>query len=362
MFDFAGARIVVVGPLPPPSGGMANQTRQLQRLLSEEGAEVSLVETNAPYRPAFVGRVPGVRAFFRLVPLSRAAPWRRTRGVRSSTSWRTPAGPGIFSRRRRSRAAARAGVPAVLNYRGGDAERFFSRSFRAVEKTLRTAAVVVVPSDFLKDVFARRGVSTSVVPNVVDLERFFPETRSRNGSGPHLLIARHLEPIYDVETGLRAFELLRRRFPAAVLDVAGAGPERARLERLSRELGLERSVRFLGQVENETMPSLYRSADIALNPSLVDNMPISILEALASGVPVVSTSSGGIPALVKADEEALLVPPRDPEAMANALIALWEAPARRSALREAGLRRASAFGWSSVREEWRRVYERATSK
>ncbi len=144
--------------------------------------------------------------------------------------------------------------------------------------------------------------------------------------------------------------------------MAGAGPERARLERLSRELGLESSVRFLGQVENETMPSLYRSADIALNPSLVDNMPISILEALASGVPVVSTSSGGIPAMVKADEEALLVPPRDPEAMANALIALWEAPARRSSLREAGLRRASAFGWSSVREEWRRVYERATSE
>ena len=124
--------------------------------------------------------------------------------------------------------------------------------------------------------------------------------------------------------------------PTAVLDVAGTGPDRDRLERLSGDLGLERSVRFLGQVENEAMPSLYRSADIALNPSLVDNMPISILEALASGVPVVSTNSGGIPAMVKAGEEAVLVSPRDPEAMASAVIALWEAPGRRTALQGGG--------------------------
>jgi len=371
VFDFSGARIALVGPLPPPPGGMANQTKQLQRLLSEEGAEVSLVATNAPYRPAFVRLVPGVRAFCRLVPYR-----ARLRGVareaslfhvmaNSGWAWHFFAAPAL-------RAAHQAGVPAVLNYRGGDAERFFARSFAAVEKTLRTAAAVVVPSDFLKGVFAKHGVAADVVPNIVDLERFRPMPVSTNGGGlarrslgeggPRLLIARHLEPIYDVETGLRAFHLLRQRYPAALLDVAGTGPDRDRLERLSGDLGLERSVRFLGQVENETMPSLYRSADIALNSSLVDNMPISILEALASGVPVVSTSSGGIPAMVKAGEEAVLVSPRDPEAMANAIIALWEAPALRAELREAGLRKASAFGWSSVREEWRRVYERATSK
>lgn len=370
MFDFAGARIVLVGPLAPPSGGMANQTRQLQRLLSEEGAEVTVVPTNAPYRPPFVGRFPGVRALFRLVPY-RARLRSAARGAtlfhvmaNSGWAWHFFAAPAL-------RAAHRAGVPAVLNYRGGDAERFFARSFPVVERSLRMAANVVVPSEFLREVFARHGVATDVVPNIVDLEQFRP-TASMNGGGlvrrslgeggPHLLIARHLEPIYDVETGLRAFQLLRHRYPTAVLDVAGAGPDRERLERLSGDLGLERSVRFLGQVENETMPALYQAADIALNPSLVDNMPISILEALASGVPVVSTSSGGIPAMVKADEEAVLVPPRDPGAMANAVAALWEAPERRAALREAGLRRAGAFGWSSVREEWRLVYERATAE
>ncbi|HEY7698016.1 MAG TPA: glycosyltransferase, partial [Vicinamibacteria bacterium] len=166
MFDFEGARIALVGPLPPPSGGMANQTKQLQRLLSGEGAEVSLVQTNAPYQPAFVGRVPGVRAFFRLVPY-RARLRSVARGVKlfhvmanSGWAWHFFAAPAL-------RAAHRAGVPAVLNYRGGDAERFFARSFAVVEKTLRTAAAVVVPSDFLRGVFARHGVAVDVVPNII---------------------------------------------------------------------------------------------------------------------------------------------------------------------------------------------------
>jgi phenylacetate-CoA ligase len=273
----------------------------------------------------------------------------------SGWAWHFSAAPALA-------AAHRAGVPAVLNYRGGDAERFFARSFRHVEKSLKTAAAVVVPSVFLRDVFARYGVAAGVVPNVIDLERFHPGSNAKNGGGPRLLIARHLEPIYDVETGIRAFHILRQRYPTAVLDVAGAGPERARLERLRRELGLDRSVRFLGQVDNESMPSLYHSADIALNPSRVDNMPVSILEALASGVPVVSTSSGGIPAMVKAGEEAELVPAGDAAAMASAVAGLWEAPERRSALREAGLRKASGFGWVPVREQWRQVYERVASQ
>jgi phenylacetate-CoA ligase len=282
----------------------------------------------------------------------------------SGLAWHLFAAPAL-------RAAHRAGVPAVLNYRGGDAERFFARSFRMVERTLRTAAAVVVPSDFLAEVFARHGVATEVVPNIIDLDRFRPRAMSNNGSGlvrrglreggPRLLIARHLEPIYDVETGIRALQILRQRYPTAVLDVAGAGPDRRRLERLSAELGVEGSIRFLGQVDNDQMPSLYQSADFALNPSLVDNMPISILEALASGVPVVSTTAGGVPAMVKAGEEAVLVSPRDPGAMANELAALWEAPERMAALSTAGLRKAGAFGWSTVREQWRRVYDRAAA-
>lgn len=218
-----------------------------------------------------------------------------------------------------------------------------------------------MPSGFLEHVFEKHGVSVEVVPNIIDVDRFQPGSRTANGSGPLVLIARNLESIYDVETGIRAFRRLREAAPDARLEIAGTGPEAKRLKALTDGLGLSSSVRFLGRVDNDEMPAIYRSADLALNTSLVDNMPISILEALASGVPVVSTRVGGVPALVEDGREAVLVPPHDAEAMAEALVSLWRSSERRDALREAGLERAKAFSWSSVREQWARVYGDAVS-
>ena len=357
MFDFATARIVLVGPLPPPSGGMANQTEQLGRLLSEEGARVRIVQTNAPYRPPAVRRLRGVRALFRFVPYVR----KLRRSMREATivhimansgwAWHLIAAPAL-------RVAHGAGVPITLHYHGGDAEKFFARSFRKVENSLRLADAVAVPSKFLEGVFREVGVRVSVVPNIVDLERFHARLpRVENGRGPRILIARNLEPIYDIETGLRAFARLRQTCSRATLDVAGSGPEKGRLEALAAELELGDAARFLGRIPNEEMPRLYAQADIALNTSLVDNMPISVLEAFASGVPVVSTRVGGVPALVGDGKEAVLVAPGEPREMALALESLWKTPAQREALRLAGLEKAKHFGWASVREQWARIYE-----
>lgn len=354
--DFASSRIVLVGPLPPPYGGMANQTRQLARLLEGEGAAVTIVQTNAPYQPAWVEKLRGIRAVFRFVPYLRAL----RRAAREATlfhvmansgwAWHLFAAPALY-------VAHAFDVPVVLNYRGGDAERFFAKSYRTVERSLRWADDVVVPSRFLTEVFAQFGARTRVVPNIIDLERFRPRSLpASNGTAPRVLIARSLECIYDIETGIRAFAKLRECFAGATLDVAGSGPERSRLEALTQQLGLTAAVRFLGRVDHDAMPKLYAEADIALNPSLVDNMPNSVLEALASGVAVVSTNVGGVPALVEDAREALLVPPGDPDVMGRALVSLWRAPETRSAMRDAGLAKARAFGWSVVREQWADVY------
>jgi glycosyltransferase involved in cell wall biosynthesis len=214
-----------------------------------------------------------------------------------------------------------------------------------------------VPSAFLEGVFARRGIVADVVPNIVDLDRFRPRTAGAMRS-PCMLVARSLEAIYDVATALRALALVREREPLACMIVAGSGPERARLEALAGELALGAAVRFTGAVDNARMPELYAEADIAVNPSTVDNMPISLLEAFASGVPVVSTDVGGVPFIARDGDTALLVPAGDPRAMADALLRLIADRALYARLRAAALDDVQRYGWPRVREAWIACYRR----
>jgi glycosyltransferase involved in cell wall biosynthesis len=346
-------RIALVGPLPPPSGGMANQTRQLAALLGAEGVHVEVVQVNAPYRPAWVGALRGIRAACRLLPYA-VRLWRTSGRVQlvhvmanSGWAWHLFAAPAILIARVRK-------VPVVVNYRGGDAERFFATSFARVRPVLARAAAVVVPSRFLATVFARHGVAVRIVPNIVDVARF--SRRAAAPAQPHLVVTRNLEPIYDVDTAIRAFALVRERHPGARMTIAGSGPEETALRALARELGVADAVAFSGRVENRDMPALYQSASLMLNPSTVDNMPISILEAWASGVPVVSTNVGGVPFLVDEGRNALLVEPGRPDAMAAAALRVLDSPALAASLAEAGRAAAEQFAWPRVRQAWLEVY------
>ncbi len=342
---------------------MANQCEQLLRLWRAEGVAVELVQTNAPYRPAWVGGVPVLRAGFRLLPYL-ARLWRalgRAEVVHvlanSGWSWHLFAAPAMVLARAR-------GVAAVVNYRGGEADAFFSAAPRHVLRALARAELRVVPSAYLLRVFARHGLDAEVVPNIVDLSRFAPAASGAVRGfvdAPHLLVSRNLEPIYDLPTALRAFALLRHRLPCARLTLAGSGPEELALRRLAGELGLADAVVFTGRIENARMPALLAQADLLLNPSTVDNMPISILEAFASGMPVVSTDAGGIPDLVNDGVEGLLVPVGDPAAMAAAALRVLTDPALAARLRAAGLDAAQQYAWPHVRGQWLAVYRRAAA-
>jgi glycosyltransferase involved in cell wall biosynthesis len=349
--------ICIVGPLPPPCGGMANQCEQLLRLLREEGLEVELVRTNAPYRPAWVARVPLLRAVCRLLPYL-VQLWQAIgrAGVihllaNSGWAWHLLATPALIVARLRQR-------PVIINYRGGNADEFFAGAPKHVLGLLARASLRVTPSTFLLRVFSGYGLTAEVIPNIIDLSRFSPVAPRSFGDAPHLVVTRNLEPIYDMPTAILAFALIRTAFPQARLTIAGTGPELSRLQTLVAKLGLQNSVRFVGRVANEDMPDLYASADCLLNPSTVDNMPISILEAFASGVPVVSTCAGGIPDLVEDGVSGLLVPVGDPQAMAREALQVLQNAGLAAALRQAGLAQAGRYAWPQVRRLWLDAYRR----
>ena len=349
--------VCVVGPLQPPSGGMANQCEQLVRLLRADGASVELVCTNPPYRPRWIGSLPVLRAGFRLLPyllhlwraIGRAAVVHVL--ANSGWAWHLFAAPAIVVARWRD-------TPVIINYRGGNADSFLARAPRHVRRLLAAGSLRVTPSVFLQRVFAKYGLSADVVPNIIDLSRFAPVPRRSFGDAPHLVVTRNLEEIYDIPTALRAFVRIRTAFPQAQLTVAGSGPEGERLQALAGELGLRDSVRFAGRIANVAMPAIYAAADCMLNPSTVDNMPNSILEAFASGVPVVSTDAGGIPDLVRDGVSGLLVAVGDEQAMARAALRVLQNGELATALRQAGLEQAASYAWPQVRARWLAAYSR----
>jgi len=346
----------LVGPLPPPSGGMANQTEQLARLLGEAGLDVELVQVNRELRPEWLERLRWLRAILRLLPYGIRL-WRCSGRVdvmhvmaNSGWSWHLHAVPAIWIAHAR-------GVPVIVNYRGGEAGAFLARQSKWVRPSLRRAHAVIVPSGFLESVFRRFGVKTEIVPNIVDLSRFHPAPMRADGH--HLIVTRNLEGLYDIGTALHAFSQVARAFPDATLSIAGSGPKLSDLRRLAAELGVESRVRFTGRLDNERIAELYRQADVVLNPSTADNMPNALLEAMASGVPIVSTDVGGIPFLVEDRESALLVPPRDPARMAAMAIEVLSSPELARQLRAAGIERAAQFTWREIRPVLFAVYARA---
>lgn len=354
-------RVCLVGPLPPPAGGMANQCEQLGRLLRADGIEVEFVRTNAPYRPALAGRVPLVRACFRLIPYL-VALWRAAGRAdvmhvyaNSGWSWHLVATPALAVARLR-------GIGAIVNYRGGQAASFFAAAPRRVLRELRRAEARIVPSPFLQRVFAEHGLDAAIIANVIDLRRFSSSAARVPHSAPHLVVTRNLEPIYGVSVALDAFARVRKAIPEARLTIAGVGPERAALERLAADLGVAAAVTFAGAIANADMAALYASADLMLNASRVDNMPISLLEALASGVPVVTTAAGGIPDLVVDGVTALLVPVDDAAALAGACLCVLRDPELAARLRGAGLAEVARYSWERVGPQWRQAYREVAQR
>jgi L-malate glycosyltransferase len=250
------------------------------------------------------------------------------------------------------------GKRVILNYHSGEAEDHLARWGILVHPWLRLAHEVVVPSEYLQSVFRRFGYHARVIRNVVDTERF--AYRERAPLRPRLLSARNLEPHYGVDDVLRAFALVKARYPAASLTVAGYGSEEPRLRGLAASLGVD-GIDFVGRTAPAAMPALYQACDIFVNASRVDNQPVSVLEAFAAGLPVVSSGTGDIANMVRDGETGTIVPTGDPAAMAAAVGALLDDPARALELARRARREVDRYTWPAVRGQWVALYARSAA-
>jgi glycosyltransferase involved in cell wall biosynthesis len=341
-----GRTVVVAASVDTP-GGQGVQALALVEGLRSVGRAVELVPVDAPFpRPlALVRRVPYARTilneFFFLRRL-RAVRGADTVVVFAAAHWSFRLGPVPAIA-----AARRTGAYTVLAYHSGEAEEHFRNGGRALRRTLREVDRLVVPSEFLAAIFARHGHRAEVIPNVVDTSRF--RFRERRPLRPRLVSTRNLDPIYDVGNTLRAFARVRATRPEAELVVVGDGSEARTLRELGASIG---GVRFAGAARPEAMPGFYDAADVFVNSSTVDNQPVSVLEAFAAGLPVVSTAAGGLKWMVRHGETGMVVPEHDPDAMARAVAALLDDPDRAQRLARRARQEVDRHTWRSVREAW----------
>lgn len=244
------------------------------------------------------------------------------------------------------------GKPVVMNYRSGEAPDHLRRSAIA-RAVLRHVDRNAVPSRFLQDVFARFGISSDVIPNIVDVDRF--AFRRRGPLAPNILSTRNFEDLYNVACTLRAFQLVQQRRPDATLTLVGGGSGEAALRQLAGQLGL-RNVRFAGRVPPDEIWRYYAEADIYLQTPDIDNMPASVLEAFASGCAVVATNAGGVPAILTDDEHGLLVDCDDHRAAAASVLRLLEDGELAERLTAAARASCERYLWHNVRARWVALY------
>ena len=209
---------------------------------------------------------------------------------------------------------------------------------------------------------ASPGTAVDVVPFGVDTTLFRPRSRTeRTGESFTIGVVKSLESRYGIDVAIRAMELVIRVVPDALLVIAGGGTKEANLRALVADLGLDAHVTFVGKVPHDDVPALMDTLAILVNPTVVpESFGVVILEASAMELPVVATDVGGVPDVCVRDETGILVPPRDPIALADAIVHLASDPKLCVSMGAAGrLFVKERFAWATTMETMLGVLESA---
>jgi glycogen(starch) synthase len=370
---------------PPLGGGAGVATAQLARHLAERDVAVDVVTAGAEATPASLLGVESTGGLSLYRVRSRRTGIHQA-GMGDAASYLTAALPVVRRLLRARRYDALhiffslptgamlpflplGDVPVVVSLRGSDVPGYdphnpklqrVHRVLRPVTRWIwRRADRVVALSESLGHLARETmpGLAYSVIHNGVDLQRFRPPVPARQPRVDRvrcLAVARLVER-KGVTDLLRALASLERgRFE---LEIVGSGPDEGALRRLATQLGLGEEVRFTGALDRNAVAERYRAADLFTLASWEESFGNVFAEALASGLPIVGSRVGGIPEFVEHGRHGLLVPPRDPAALAAAMQELADAPARRAAMSAGNRQKAETrLSWSHVAERYLDVY------
>lgn len=238
-------------------------------------------------------------------------------------------------------AAWLARVPLLVNTRHGKSFGATSRQIEIGRHLARLVDQYVCVSDDVKAHCVSEGIAPGrlrTIKNGIDSERFAFTGPQENG--PVVVVAR-LSPEKDIANLIRATAIAATQVAGLRVEVAGAGPCFEDLKQLAADVGVDGCVAFLG--ETSDVRAVLGRAKLFVLPSRSEGLPLTVLEAMACGLPAVVTRVGGLPEVVDDQISGLLVPPADPARLAEAIVRIWNDPMGRERMGRAGRRRAEEF-------------------
>lgn len=243
--------------------------------------------------------------------------------------------------------------PFILTLHGGNLPTFAERWPRRIQCLLSSAAIVTAPSGYLEHEMRRFCPTIRIVPNPINIEACL--FRERTKPSPSLVWLRSFHHIYNPVMAIKTLALLRQTVPRAILNMIGPDKHDGSFQRTQTEthaLGLQNAVRFPGQIPKSDVPAALGQSDIFLNTTNFDNTPVSVIEAMACGLCVVSTNPGGVPYLIDHAKDGLLVNCDDAPAMTDAILQLLNNPGLAGACSRNARKKVEGWSWSAILPVW----------
>nr|WP_291114661.1 glycosyltransferase family 4 protein [Flavobacterium sp. UBA6135] len=247
-------------------------------------------------------------------------------------------------------------IPYIPILHGGNLPARFQKNPKQAMALVNSAYKTVIPSAYLKQHLTAFNLPrVEVIPNTIDLANY--SFKQRSNLQPNLLWVRAIDSIYNPEMALQTLALVREEFPEAKLTMVGpykSISETAWQQTLKK---YKLPVRMTGKVTKEEWIALAASHSVFVNTTTIDNMPVSVIEAMALGLPVVSTDVGGIPYLIQHEVSGLLVPSNDAPAMAQAVIRLLQSEKDTATLTLNARKVIEKYDWRVVSIQWKALFE-----
>lgn len=325
-------KVLLICNYKPSVGGISGQVELLQKHLRKDGHTADIFSTKASVW----------RRLMLPLRLRRVAKHYDVLHIHCCSGWGfLPAVIGITVGRK-------LGKRVVLTYHGGGGETFFNKHPKLVRHYLTRTDTNIVLSGFLANVFKQHQLPYTIIPNIIELDN--KQFRQRDILKPFFICTRAHEPLYNIQCILRAFQKVQTELPDATLTLVGDGSEHQNLTQLVDTMGLH-NVTFTGKVANNDIYTLLGQADIMLSSPTVDNMPVSLLEAMNAGLLAISSRVGGVPYMIKNGSNGLLFESNNHDELAKKMLWAIENQAVAKTLIQQAYRSVNQYRWENVKEK-----------